>query len=168
MDLTQRHKDAKCKEILTSCLTAHASHGLMAGTMVERIGISLEKDLLRRFDKLMRERGYASRSEAVRDLIREKLIEQEWAAPKAEAVAAVFLVYEHGTMELSQRMAELEHGEYHHIVSTMHVHMDHDNCLEILVLRGPGREIEQLGQRLISLRGVKHGRFIPGTTGRKL
>ena len=134
--------------------------------MVERIGISLDTNLLAQFDRLMGEKGYQNRSEAVRDLIRDKLVEEEWAAPKGEAVATVLLVYEHDAMEISQKMTSLEHGEFHRIVATMHVHMDHDNCLEIVVLRGPGREIKALGEKLISLRGVKHGRFVPGTTGR--
>lgn len=136
--------------------------------MIERIGISLEKELLAQFDALIRSKGYSNRSEAVRDLIRDRLVEQEWSAPKGEAVATVLLVYEHEGMDLSQRMTSLEHEEFHRIVASMHVHMDHDNCLEILVLRGPGREIQRLGERLISLRGVKQGRFIPGTTGDKI
>lgn len=136
--------------------------------MIERIGISLEKELLAQFDTLIRSKGYSNRSEAVRDLIRDRLVEQEWSAPKGEAVATVLLVYEHEGMDLSQRMTSLEHEEFHRIVASMHVHMDHDNCLEILVLRGPGREIQRLGERLISLRGVKQGRFIPGTTGDKI
>ena len=136
--------------------------------MVERIGISLEKKLLKQFDRLIRSKGYTNRSEAVRDLIREKLVAEEWAVPTGETVAAVFLVYNHETMELSQRMTHLEHSQFHSIVSTMHVHMDHDNCLEIIILRGPGREIQRLGEQLISMRGVKHGRFIPGTTGEKI
>jgi len=136
--------------------------------MIERIGISLDSKLLRQFDKLIGGKGYSNRSEAVRDLIREKLIEQEWAAPEGETVATVLLVYEHETMELSQRLTRLEHEEFHCIVSSMHVHMDHENCLEILVLRGPGRKIQKLGERLISTRGVKQGRFIPGTLGSRL
>ena len=136
--------------------------------MIERIGISLEKKLLGQFDRLIRAKGYSNRSEAVRDLIREKLIEQEWTAPAGETVAAVFIVYEHETMELSQKLTGIEHEEYHHVVATLHVHMDPENCLEILVLRGPGKEIQRLGERLISMRGVKHGRFIPGTTGQEI
>jgi len=136
--------------------------------MVERIGISLEKALLERFDRLIRSKGYANRSEAVRDLIREKLVEQEWAAPSGETVAAVFLVYRHEAMELPQRLTHLEHDAYHHIVASTHVHMDREHCLEVIILRGPGAEIKRLGERLISLRGVKHGRFIPGTTGQRL
>ena len=139
---------------------------LIAAVMVERIGISLDKKLLKQFDKLIRGKGYPNRSEAVRDLIRDRLVEQEWAAPTGEVVATVLLVYDHHAMDLSQRMAELEHKAYHHIVATMHVHMDHDNCLEICILRGPGKAIKQLGEQLVSLRGVKHGRFIPGTMGR--
>ncbi len=136
--------------------------------MIERIGISLDSKLLKQFDKLIGSKGYSNRSEAVRDLIREKLIEQEWAAPEGETVATVLLVYEHETMELSQRLTKLEHEEFHCIVSSMHVHMDHENCLEILVLRGPGRKIQKLGERLISTRGVKQGRFIPGTLGSRI
>ena len=136
--------------------------------MVKRVAISLEKSLLDQFDKLISAKGYSNRSEAVRDLIREKLIEQEWAAPEGETVATVLLVYEHETMELSQKLTRLEHEEFHCIVSSMHVHMDHENCLEIMVLRGPGRQIQKLGERLISTRGVKHGRFVPGTLGSRI
>jgi len=136
--------------------------------MVERIGISLDSKLLKQFDRLIRSKGYTNRSEAVRDLIREKLIEQEWTAPDKETVAALFLVYEHHTMNLTERLTRAEHKVYHYIVSTMHVHMDHDNCLEIIILRGPGREIKKLADRIISLRGVKQGRFIPGTTGKQI
>ena len=135
---------------------------------MERFTISLDDKLAHEFDHWIADRGYANRSEAVRDLIREKLIEQEWAAPAGEAVAVVLLVYEHETMELSQKLTKLEHDAFHRVVAGMHVHMDEENCLEILVLRGPGRQIRRLGERLISLRGVKHGRFIPGTTGKRM
>lgn len=134
--------------------------------MIERVGIAIERELLEQFDKLISAKGYSNRSEAVRDLIREKLLEQQWRAPAGEAVATVLLVYEHETMELSQKLTRLEHDEFHCVVATMHVHMDHENCMEILVLRGPGKRIQKLGERLISLRGVKHGRFIPGSVGR--
>lgn len=140
----------------------------MYPTMINRIGISLDSKLLKQFDKLIKSRGYSNRSEAVRDLIREKLLEEEWAAPARETVAAVFLVYEHDAMNLSERLTHAEHSAFHYIVSTMHIHMDHDNCLEIIVLRGPGKQIKKFADQLISLRGVKHGRFIPGTTGRKI
>ena len=136
--------------------------------MLERIAISLEKKLLDQFDRLMAGKGYSNRSEAVRDLIREKLIEREWAAPVGQSVATVLLVYEHDTMELSQKLANLEHRQYRRIVAGLHIHMDPENCLEILVLRGPGKTIQRLGERLISLRGVKHGRFIPGTVGTRI
>ena len=136
--------------------------------MIERIGISLDPKLLAQFDRLIEREGYSNRSEAVRDLIRGKLIEQEWAAPEGETVATVLLVYEHETMELSQKLTRLEHEEYHWVVAGLHVHMDHENCLEIMVLRGPGRKIQKLGERLISTRGVKHGRFVPGTLGSRL
>ena len=149
-------------------LTPLLGRGLIAVAMMERIAISLEKRLLDQFDKLIAAKGYSNRSEAVRDLIRERLIEREWAAPAGETVATVLLVYEHDTMELSQRLTNIEHRQFHRIVAGLHVHMDKENCLEILVLRGPGKEIQRLGERLISLRGVKHGRFVPGTLGARL
>ena len=108
--------------------------------MVERIAISLEKRLLDQFDKLIAAKGYSNRSEAVRDLIRDRLVEREWAAPAGETVATVLLVYEHDTMELSQKLVKLEHKQYRRIVAGLHIHMDPENCLEILVLRGPGKD----------------------------
>ena len=134
--------------------------------MIERIGISLDSKLLRQFDKLIGGKGYSNRSEAVRDMIRDRLLEAEWKAPRKGAVAIAILVYEHHRMDLSDRLARLEHSRFRRIVGTLHVHLDAENCLEIIVMRGPGREIQRLGETLIGLRGVKLGRFIPATTGR--
>lgn len=134
---------------------------------VQRIGVSLEPQLLSWFDKRIAQEGYTNRSEAVRDLIRQKMVEEQWQAGQEECVAAVTLVYEHHG-EVSQRITQIQHDVHVHVISTLHVHIDHDNCLEVIVLRGSGVQIEQVGNRMISLRGVKHGKLIATTTGTNL
>lgn len=125
------------------------------GTLV-RFGVSLEGDLLDRFDSLIAERGFASRSEALRDLIRGSLIESRWK--KGGAVAgAITLVYGHRRHELAGKLTEIQHAFHHVIVSTQHIHLDHDYCLEIIAVRGKAAEVERLALALRSVRGVGHG-----------
>ncbi len=133
-----------------------------------RFGVSLDVDLLDRFDELIGRMGYANRSEAIRDLFREKLVEQEWETPGKEIFGVVSIVYDHHTMEVHRRLTELQHRSYAQIISTMHVHIDHHNCLELIVLRGMGKEVRSLAEHLISLKGVKYGRLNMGTTGRSV
>ncbi len=133
-----------------------------------RFGISLEADLLEQFDALITKMGYDNRSEAIRDLLREKLVEEEWQAPEGETFAVVFLVYDHHSMSVDKRLTESQHHSHQRVVSTLHVHIDEHNCLEIVVLRGPGPEIRNLGERLIGMRGVKYGKLNMGTTGRRV
>src|SRR5574342_598129 len=125
--------------------------------MVERIGISLEDELLVLFDRLIAEKGYASRSEAVRDLIREALVQREWsrAAGREERVAVVALVYDHDSSSLAQKLANIQHENHRAVVSALHVHMDPHNCLEVLVLRGRAAEVIRMGEGLVSTKGVK-------------
>src|SRR5512141_3105012 len=108
--------------------------------MLERIGISLEDDLLAQFDRLIAEKGYSNRSAAIRDLIRDSLVQRDWAESKAreERVAVVVLVYEHDAASLAQKLAHIQHENHRAVVSALHVHMDEHNCLEVLVLRGRG------------------------------
>ena len=136
--------------------------------MLKRIGISLDGDLLDKFDELISSRGWENRSEAVRDLIREQLVEEEWSRDETETMAVVAFVYDHHAHDLSQKLAEIQHDSYASVVSTLHVHMDHHNCLEILALRGRPGELRRLGSALIGVRGVKHGRFMPTTSGADL
>lgn len=136
--------------------------------MLRRVGISLEDRLLDRFDRLIARRGYENRSEAIRDLIRDTLVEEDWRQARGDAVGAVFLVYAHEPMDLSQRLTEVQHESFGLIASSMHVHLDAHHCLEILVLRGPARRIRAMADRLISTRGVRHGRFVATTTGKGL
>ena len=138
----------------------------MPGTV--RFGVSLDIDLLDKFDALLKKMGYDNRSEAIRDLIREKLVQEEWEAPGAETFGVVFLVYEHETMSLDSRLTELEHKFFKSIISSMHVHLDEANCLELVVLRGPGKAVRSMGEKLVSMRGVKYGKLSMGTSGQKV
>ena len=137
--------------------------------MLERIGISLEEDLLAQFDKLIAEKGYVNRSEAVRDLIRDSLVQREWASRgREEKVAVVTLVYDHDSASLAQKLAHIQHENHRAVVSALHVHLDPHNCLEVLVLRGRARDVLAMGDGLVSTKGVKFGKVVPATTGEGL
>lgn len=133
-----------------------------------RFGVSLDSDLLEKFDALCEERCYQTRSEAIRDLIRNTLVRKEWEDTKKEIAGTLTMVYDHHASDLAQRLTEMQHEDHDMILSAMHVHLDHHNCLEVLVLRGPGDRIRKLGQKLISTKGVKHGRLVLSTTGQDL
>jgi Predicted transcriptional regulators containing the CopG/Arc/MetJ DNA-binding domain and a metal-binding domain len=133
-----------------------------------RFGVSLDSDLLDRFDALCDGRGYQNRSEAVRDLIRNALVQQEWEDGNREVAATLTLVYDHHKSDLAQRITTAQHDAHHLIVTTLHVHLDHHNCLEVLVLKGPGREVKALGQLLVSTKGVMFGKLSLATTGQDL
>lgn len=132
-----------------------------------RFGVSMEEELLDRFDALIRKLGYANRSEAIRDLVRERLVRREWEE-KAEVVGVIILLYDHRKRELSDELIELQHRHHDLVLATMHIHLDEANCLEILAVRGPGPELERLAEHLRSLKGVKHGQLAATSTGRKL
>jgi len=132
---------------------------------VVRFGISADERLLERFDALIAEKGYVNRSEAVRDLIRNALVEEQWAVGEEEAVGTVTLVYDHHTSDLAERLTEHQHSHHQEIISTLHIHLDAHHCLEVVVLRGRAREIGRLASALISTKGVKHGKFVTTTTG---
>ena len=136
----------------------------MAG--LDRFGVSMEKELLKRFDALIVERGYASRSEAIRDLVRRELVKEEWSVPGQDVVGTVTLVYEHHAHDLADRLSELQHKHHHAIVCSTHVHMDPHNCLEVVIVRGPSRKVKAIADALISARGVKHGELTASTTGK--
>jgi len=138
--------------------------------MLERIGISLEDDLLAQFDRLIAEKGYVNRSEAVRDLIRDALVQREWSesSGREERVAVVTLVYGHDSSSLAQKLAHIQHENHRAVVSALHVHMDEHNCLEVLVLRGRAREVVSMSEGLVSTKGVKYGKIVLATTGQTL
>jgi CopG family nickel-responsive transcriptional regulator len=125
-----------------------------------RVSISLENALLTAFDESIASRGYVTRSEAIRDLIRDHLIREEAKGEKgdtAERVAVLTLVYDHHARELAARLIDKQHHHHHLVVSSLHVHLGERHCLEVSVLRGPAAEVRHLGEELISIRGVLHG-----------
>jgi len=135
---------------------------------LSRIGVAIDSGLLEKFDKLIARRGYTNRSEAFRDLIRDELVEETWAAPESEVVGTVTLVYNHHVRMLNEKLTDLQHSHFHHILSTLHVHLDHDNCLEVLIVRGKAGEVKRIAEALVSTKGVKHGRLTLASTGVEL
>jgi CopG family transcriptional regulator, nickel-responsive regulator len=127
---------------------------------LSRIGVSIDADLLRRFDSFIKEKGYENRSEAFRDLIRDRLVGSAVVAPNQAVVGSVTLIYDHHTRLLPEKLADLQHDSHAIVVSTLHVHLDHDRCLEVIVLRGKSRDVQKLADRLISTKGVRHGRLV--------
>ncbi|MBN1836695.1 MAG: nickel-responsive transcriptional regulator NikR [Spirochaetales bacterium] len=126
-----------------------------------RFGVSIEEGLLTAFDTLIEAKGWANRSDALRGLIRELLLEvQVEEDPEGEVVGTITLVYDHHHRDLANRLVDLQHRHHLNIVSTLHVHIDEANCLEVLVVKGPNREVRRISDALIGTRGVEHGKLI--------
>lgn len=134
---------------------------------VSRISISLDHDLLASLDRLVASRRYANRSEAVRDLIRARLVEREWKGNKA-VIGTITLLYDHHVRDLPHKLTSMQHESKAQVISTMHVHLDHHNCLEVVVVKGRSREVAELANALISARGVRHGELTASSLGRKI
>jgi CopG family nickel-responsive transcriptional regulator len=132
-----------------------------------RFSVSIEEELIQAFDALCRRRGWTNRSEAIRDAIRRRLVEQEWETGE-EVVGVITLLYDHHGSGLSKRLTEIQHHALDVVISTTHVHIDEENCLEYLAVRGEAREIERLAHRLIGLKGVKHGELTATSTGKTI
>jgi len=122
-----------------------------------RTAVTIDKDLLARFEQWMTLRGYTNRSEAVRDLIRAALVEQEWKDPKAAVVATLSIVFDHEARELAQQLTHLQHAEHHCILCSQHVHLDHRNCLESIVLKGTPSQLRRLADAILATKGVRMG-----------
>ncbi len=133
-----------------------------------RFGVSINKGLLVQFDKIIEEKGYSNRSEAIRDLISNQMVELEWEKEEEEVAGTVTLIYDHHVRGLSELLLEVQHSFHDLILSTMHLHLDHHNCLEVLAVKGAAREVRRIAERLISVKGVKHGRLSITTTGKNL
>ena len=128
--------------------------------VLSRIGIALDSDLLKRFDRSLERRGYTNRSEGFRDLIRDRLVGEHTAAPDATVVGTITLIYDHHASGISEKLTELQHAHHELVVSTSHAHLDHDSCLEVLIIHGKSGQIEEFAGRLIGLKGVQHGRLV--------
>ena len=125
-----------------------------------RTGIAIDADLLTRFDRFIAKQGYANRSEAFRDLIRDRLVGSAVVTSKASVVGTVTLIYDHHTRLLPEKLADLQHEHHEVVISTLHAHLDHDTCLEVVLLRGKSQFVQQLADKLISTKGVRHGRLV--------
>jgi len=135
---------------------------------VIRFGVSIDEKLLKNFDSLITEKGYVNRSEAIRDLIRDMLVQEEISDPETEIVGTLVLIYSHDVRELSDRLNEIQHNYFENIVSTLHVHLDEHNCLEVLLLKGKAKRVKDIADLLISLKNVRHGKLTTTTTGKHL
>lgn len=130
----------------------------------ERFGISLPGELLEKFDKKIEDQMYSNRSEAIRDLIRESLVEDKWEdVAEQEVVGTLTLVYDHDKRGISDKLTDLQHEDHANVISSMHVHLDEHNCMETLVLRGSAKKVKEVSDRLISTKGVKHGDIVKTT-----
>ncbi len=138
----------------------------MAG--IARFGVSIDSQLIRKFDALIERKGYPTRSEAIRDMVRDMLVEDEWESGEQETVGTITIVYNHHTRELDHTLTDMQHKSFHQIVSALHVHLDAHNCLEVLIVKGKSQDIRKIADRLIGARGVKHGKLTMTTTGKEL
>ncbi len=134
-----------------------------------RFSVAMDEALLDRFDGMVARRGSAvNRSEAVRDLVRRALVEAEWEASDQEIVGTITMVFDHHATDLSDKLDSLQHAHHERIISSMHVHLDAHNCLEVIVVRGTSAEVRSIADALLGTKGVKHGKLVPTTTGRHL
>jgi CopG family nickel-responsive transcriptional regulator len=127
---------------------------------LSRIGIALDSDLLKRFDHSIEKSGYTNRSEAFRDLIRARLVREQTAAPGATVVGTVTLIYNHHASGITEKLTEVQHEHHDLVVSTSHAHLDHDSCLEVLIVHGKAARVQHFADLLIGLKGVQHGRLV--------
>jgi CopG family transcriptional regulator, nickel-responsive regulator len=134
-----------------------------------RFGVAMDEDLLARFDDLVARRGVGvNRSEAIRDLVRDALVDAEWEDSAGEIIGTITMVFDHHASDLSDKLDSLQHAHHEHIVSSMHVHLDAHNCLEVIVVRGTSGQVRAIAEGLLGTKGVKHGKLVSTTTGRDL
>jgi CopG family nickel-responsive transcriptional regulator len=141
--------------------------GTMMSTLV-RFGISMDSILLERFDIYISNHGYTNRSEAVRDLVRDRLVKNEWQDENVETVGTITIIYDHHKRELQERLTKHQHKHHDAVISVMHVHLDHYNCLEVMAVKGKAKDIKKIADDVISTKGVKHGKLVMTTTGKDL
>ena len=135
---------------------------------LSRIGVSIDVDLLRRFDSYIADKGYENRSEAFRDLIRDRLVDSAVIGPNAFVVGSVTLIYDHHTRLLADKLTEIQHHSFRVITAGLHVHLDEHSCLEVITLRGSAAQIREIADRLTATKGVRYGQLVPATTGKQM
>jgi len=127
---------------------------------IERVGVAFEPELLRDFDSLIRGKGYASRSEAVRDLVRRSMIESAIKEDDADVIGTLTIIYDHDAPGVTDRLLDIQHRHHDDIMSTVHIHVDESSCLEVLIVRGRSRAVRTLADRIKALKGVKNGQLV--------
>jgi len=132
---------------------------------VVRTGVSIEQDLLTEFDRVIAERGYKNRSEALRDLIRDSLVSEAIDQNKP-VVATLSMIYDHHLPGLSNKLTEMQHHSHGKVLAATHVHLDEDNCLEVVIMKGRSVDVRHLADHMLSMRGVKHGKLVLSATGK--
>ena len=125
-----------------------------------RFGVSMEEKLLGKFDSWVNQHGWANRSEAIRDLVRNQLVQDKWSKAKEKVVATLTFVYDHHVSDLQKTLTRIQHQHEGVVLSSMHMHLDHHNCLEVLVLTGKAQVIQKLSDSILGCRGVKHGQLV--------
>lgn len=131
----------------------------MSDSTLKRFGVSMEGVLLKKFDQLIQQRGYENRSEAVRDLVRDALIQQSWEDSEEIVAGSILLFYNHHQRNLQEEMTKIQHDMHDYILATTHFHLNHDSCLELIVVKGKAKDIQLLSNKMTSLKGVDYGKF---------
>lgn len=135
---------------------------------VVRFGISIPPKLLEKFDEIIKEKGYTNRSEAIRDLIRDLIVKEELKKSEKEGIGVLSIVYEHHKSHVLEKIIEAQHENEKNIVSTLHIHLDKENCMEVIIIRGKIMDVKKIADKIISIKGVKHGKLIMSTATESL
>jgi len=133
-----------------------------------RFSISISPDLLKKFDQAIKERAYENRSKAIRDLIVNFIVDREWEKSDREVMGSLTILYDHESRGLPEKLLEIQHARHENIISTMHTHIDERNCMEILAVKGYPKEIRELADKIMSCKGVKHGRLVMSIKGAEI
>ena len=135
---------------------------------LSRFGVSLDRALLQSLDQWLRRKGFANRSQAIAELIRDRLVKEEWSSDQSSVIGTVTLVYDPSHHVLSHSLTKTQHAHHDAIISSQHIHLDEHNCLEVIVLKGRARDVKELADHLQAVKGIKHGQFLMTTTGAHL
>lgn len=135
---------------------------------IKRFGISMEEELLTKLDSLIKRRGYATRSEALRDFTREQLVRQEWKNPDQKVIGTLTIIYDHHARMLTDKLADIQHHHHGQIIASTHVHLDEHNCAEVVIIKGRSVDVQKIADQIIATKGVRHGKLVMSTTGKEV
>lgn len=135
---------------------------------LKRFGLAMGENLLNKLDHIVSKKGYSNRSEAIRDFVREHLVEDEWENPHKDVVGTLTLVYNHHARMLSEKLADIQHDFHDQVIASTHIHLDAHNCAEVIIIKGKSGAVSKIADRLIATKGVKHGKLVMTSTGKEL